>query len=72
MAWTASSDAAWATITSGAAGTNAGTITVGYTANTGVARTATITVTAAGATGSPKLVTIHQADGPPILAVTPA
>lgn len=73
MNWTAASSDGWATITSGGSGTNAGTITVDYTANASTAaRVATITVTAAGATGSPMLVTISQQGVQPVLAVTPA
>ena len=44
-AWTASSDAAWATVTAGASGTGPGTVTFSATANTGAsARTATLTI----------------------------
>ncbi len=73
MRWSAASDAAWATITNGTSGVNAGTITVSYTENTtGAERVATITVTADGATGSPKSVKITQAPELAILSVTPA
>ena len=64
MPWTAAvtSGGSWLSITSGASGTNAGTITCAFTANTGTsARTGTIRVTATGATGSPKDVTVTQA-----------
>ena len=63
MPWTASvtSGGTWLSITSGASGTNAGTITCAFGANTGAARTGTIRVTATGATGSPKDVTVTQA-----------
>ena len=64
MLWTAAvtSGSGWLTIKSGASGTNAGTITCTYPANTGTAsRTGTIRVTASGATGSPKDVTVTQA-----------
>jgi hypothetical protein len=61
--WTASTTDNWITITSGSSGTDAGTINVSYLANSGVARTGTITVTSAGATGSPKTVEVRQADG---------
>ncbi|MBF0242849.1 MAG: BACON domain-containing protein, partial [Desulfamplus sp.] len=45
----------------GASGTNTGTITCSYTANTtSGSRTATVRITAAGATGSPKDVTVTQ------------
>ena len=51
----------WLTITSGSSGTDAGTISCSFTANTGTAaRTATIQITATGATGSPKDVTVTQ------------
>jgi photosystem II stability/assembly factor-like uncharacterized protein len=67
MSWTASSNQTWATITSGSSGSNTGTISVSYAANssTTAARTATITVTAPGATGSPKAVTVTQAAAAP-------
>jgi hypothetical protein len=64
MPWTASvtSGSDWLTVTSGASGTNTGTITCAYTANTGtVNRKAVIRVTATGATGSPADVTVTQA-----------
>ncbi len=64
MAWTAAviSGGAWARITSGASGSNSGTVTVGYDANPagGETRTATIRVTATGAAGSPVDVTVTQ------------
>ena len=68
MNWTAAVTAGggWLHITSGASGTNAGTITISYTANPGPSsRTGTITVTAPGATGSPATVTVVQAGGAP-------
>ena len=64
MPWTAAvtSDSSWLTITSGASGTDTGTITCSFTANTSTSsRTGTIRVTAPGATGSPKDVTVTQA-----------
>ena len=61
MDWTATSDS-WLTINS-ATGTNDGTITVNYTANSGDARTGTITVTADGAENSPQTVTVKQVAG---------
>ena len=68
MAWTAAVTAGgtWARITSGASGSNAGTVTVGFDANPvgGVQRAATIRVIAAGATGSPVDVTVVQAENP--------
>ena len=63
MAWTAAVDPAdtWLSIDSGSSGTDAGTIEVSYTTNyTGATRTGEITVTAAGAAGSPKVVTVTQ------------
>ena len=63
MPWTASviSGSDWLTITSGSSGSNSGTITCGYAANTGTtSRIATIRVTASGATGSPSDVTVKQ------------
>ena len=66
MPWTAAvtSGGEWLRITSGSSGTNAGTITCGYDANTTAAsRTGTIRITAPGATGSPKDVTVVQAPG---------
>jgi len=77
LAWTASDDATWLTITP-ASGTNAGTITVtpsisGLSAGT---RTATVTVSAAGASGSPRTIpvtlTVDPPPPPPALAVAPA
>lgn len=64
----------WLTITSGGTGSNSGTINVSYTQNTGSSlRVGTITVTAAGATGSPVSITVTQsATSPiPILSVEP-
>ncbi len=52
----------WLSITSGDSGTNSGTINCSFTANPStLARTATIRVTATGATGSPVDVTVTQA-----------
>ncbi|GMW02314.1 MAG: hypothetical protein AMXMBFR84_34500 [Candidatus Hydrogenedentota bacterium] len=73
LSWTASvtSGQNFANITAGAAGTNAGTISVSFSANASTAsRTATIRVTAAGAEDSPQDVTIEQA-GTALLTVTP-
>ena len=64
MPWTAAviSEGSWLFIASGTKGTDAGTITCSFTANTStsVSRTATIRVTAPGATGSPVDVTVKQ------------
>ncbi len=68
MPWTAAvtSDSSWLSITSGASGTDTGTITCSFTSNTGTsARTATILVTAAGATDSPQDVIVTQVGTPP-------
>ena len=67
IAWTAaeSPSVGWLSITP-TSGTNSGTISCTFTANTGTApRTATIRVTATGAIGSPKDVTVTQAESPP-------
>jgi hypothetical protein len=63
MPWTASvtSGSSWLTITSGSNGSNSGTINCNFTANTSTSpRTATIRVTASGATGSPMDVMVTQ------------
>ena len=64
MPWvaTVTSGGSWLTITSGTSGTDTGTINCSFTANASTsARTATIHVTATGAEGSPKDVTVTQA-----------
>ena len=76
MPWTASviSGSDWLSIPSGSSGSNSGTITCGYAANTGTtSRTATIRVTATEATGSPMDVTVTQAAMPvqTVLSATP-
>ena len=64
VAWTASSDQSWCTVTS--SGTENGMITATYLANTGTsARTATITVTGSGVNS--QTVTVIQAAALPIL-----
>ena len=66
MSWTASvtSGSSWLSIASGSIGTNSGAINCSYTANFGTSsRTATMQVTAAGATGSPAAVTLTQSGG---------
>ena len=73
MAWTASvtSGSDWLSITSGASGTNSGTITCAFTANTGAAnRTGVIRVTATGASGSPVDVTVTQAGVTDLMAAS--
>ncbi|MFH0994517.1 MAG: BACON domain-containing carbohydrate-binding protein, partial [Pseudomonadota bacterium] len=64
MPWTAAvtPGSSWLSITSGTSGSNAGTIDCKFTANTSTSsRTATIRITAGGATGSPQDVTVIQA-----------
>ncbi len=64
MPWTAAvtSGDSWLWIPPGTSGTDAGTINCSFTANTSTSsRTGTIRVTAPGATGSPKDVTVTQA-----------
>jgi len=56
-----SAGASWLKITSGGTGGNSGVLTVSITANTGTQRTGKVTVTANGASGSPKTVAITQA-----------
>ena len=64
-------NAAWLTINSGATGTNGGKINVASAANlTGVQRTGTVSVVAAGATGSPVTLRIIQAGGTPLVITT--
>ncbi len=54
----------WLFIQSGASGTNGGTVTVGFTSNqTAWPRQGILRVSAAGAAGSPKYVTVAQASG---------
>ena len=61
MSWTVSVDVTWLTVTP-STGTRNQTITASYEPNTtGVARTATITILASGATDSPKMITVTQA-----------
>jgi len=76
MNWTAAviTGSSWLSIQSGGIGTNSGTITAAFTQNTSSSsRTGTIQVTAPGATGSPKNVTVTQAGVvlQPVLSVTP-
>lgn len=61
IAYRSYSDNAGASWTEEVIGTQS--IVVAYTANTGDARSATLTITAAGATGSPVTITINQAKG---------
>lgn len=74
MKWSAAvtDGSSWLSITSGTSGTDSGTIKCTYLANTaGTVRIGKVTVTAPGATGSPKVVTITQAPTPPLLTVSP-
>jgi len=76
MPWTAAvtSGGSWLSIQSGSSGTDSGTIAAAFTQNTGgSSRVGTIRVTASGATGSPKDVTVTQAasGSQPTLSVTP-
>ncbi|MFA5863503.1 MAG: FG-GAP-like repeat-containing protein [Phycisphaerae bacterium] len=67
MGWTAAvvEGSGWLSIPSGGSGTDNGTITVSFTANTANSpRTGTIRVAAPGATGSPKDVTVTQGRNP--------
>ncbi len=66
IAWTVSSNAAWLT-PSPSSGSNNGTVVASFTANTGAARTGTLTFTGGGIT---RTATITQA-APPSLSVTP-
>jgi hypothetical protein len=64
MPWTAQviDGGSWLSITSGARGTDSGTIQASFTTNSSASsRIGTIRVTASGATGSPKDVTVTQA-----------
>ncbi len=78
MTWTAVSNASWLTVTLGAAGTvgagESSAIVLAFGANTGDVRTGTVTVTATGAGGSPKTISVKQAAGSiiqPVLSVSP-
>jgi Tfp pilus assembly protein PilE len=60
--WTATASDSWLTIGNGMSGTNNGTISVNYSANSGEERTGTITVVAPGAENSPQTVEVRQAE----------
>ena len=60
MDWTAVSDIFWIKIKTGASGTNGGTINVTYDHNNSALRVGTITITATGVNGSPKIVEMRQ------------
>ena len=73
MVYDASASEPWLSIVAGGSGTNAGTITVSYDANTGeMARTGTVAVAALGAIGSPGFATVVQEASPDSLALSPA
>ncbi len=67
VSWTVSDDQSWLTVTP-ASGSNNGTITLSYTANTGATRTGIITVTGGGIT---RTVTVNQAGTNATLSVSP-
>jgi len=69
--WTASiaGGVDWARISSGASGTNSGTIRIAIDANAGAAREFELTVSASGA--SSRTVVVRQAEGAPSLNVSP-
>ncbi len=74
MPWTAAvtSGGSWLQIQSGASGSNSGTITCSYYANTtSSVRTATIRITASDATGSPVDVIVGQMPSPPPTPIQP-
>ncbi|QTA86592.1 carboxypeptidase regulatory-like domain-containing protein [Desulfonema magnum] len=72
MEWTASGNADWFSIDP-SSGTDDGTITINYDANTDDIRVGKITVTAPEAVNSPQIVEIRQVSGfQPVLSVTPA
>jgi YD repeat-containing protein len=60
LEWTAVSDSAWLTITSGETGAGGGTIVASYAANFGGARTGKVTITASSAGNSPQVVEVMQ------------
>ncbi|MDA3898397.1 MAG: BACON domain-containing carbohydrate-binding protein [Desulfobacteraceae bacterium] len=69
MPWSAQvvSGTGWLSITFGNSGSNTGTITCNFTPNsTSSSRTGTIRITATGASGSPKNVTVTQAGTPAV------
>ena len=62
----------WLEIASGASGTNSGVASVAFAANSmPAARTGLVTVTAAGAIGSPATVTVVQEGAPAFLEISP-
>lgn len=69
--WTAAANEAWLSIVGQSSGTGNAALTVAYEANSGSARTGTVTVSASGAQGSPATVEIRQSEPAPALNVTP-
>ena len=63
-------DQNWLTITSASSGINEGTIVIQFDENPTDERTGEVIITAPGATGSPKTVTVTQTAHPPILTVS--
>lgn len=63
MTWDAAETETWFSLTGGS-GTDAGTFTVNYDENIGAERTGNITVTAAEANGSPRVVMVTQSAAP--------
>jgi VCBS repeat-containing protein len=68
--WTVVTNGNWITVTAGNSGSGDGTLIFSALANPGpAARTGTVTVTVAGAAGSPATLTIVQSAPPPALSV---
>lgn len=61
MKWNAVSNVFWITITTEASGTNNGEIKISYSPNNSISRIGTITISADGVIGSPKIVEVRQA-----------
>lgn len=62
MNWSSTSDIFWIKITSGSSGTNNGIINISYNHNNSAPRVGTVTITAAGVSGSPKSIEIRQGE----------
>jgi len=58
--WTAISSSSWLNVIQGSTGTDAGTVSISYDANSGEPRTGTVTISSDGATNSPFTVEIRQ------------
>ncbi len=67
VSWSASKTASWITITSGSTGSNKGTVKYSVSANTGSARSGTITISGGGIT---RIFTVSQ-DAPIVLTISP-